>query len=77
MRPQDGVEWSTINVTDPNANQQELILNCTTSYKFMVKAWNALGGSVSPSKAWPIKTGGDQGEKHHSQDTPFPGTEQN
>ena len=53
-------QWTTINVTDPNLNQQELILNCSTAYEFEVKAWNALGSSGSPSKAWPIRTGGIQ-----------------
>lgn len=53
-------EWTTINVTNPNLNQQELILNCTTTYEFEVRAWNALGSSGSPSKAWPIRTGGIQ-----------------
>ena len=53
-------QWTTINVTHPNLNQQELILNCSTTYEFEVKAWNALGSSGSPSKAWPIRTGGIQ-----------------
>ena len=47
-------------MTDPNLNQQELILNCSTTYEFEVKAWNALGSSGSTSKAWPIRTGGIQ-----------------
>ena len=51
-------EWNTINVTDPKVEQQELPLNCTTSYDFEVKAWNALGSSGSPPKAWAITTGG-------------------
>ncbi len=54
------------NVTDPNVNHQKLTLNCTTTYLFQVKAWNEEGGSHSPSKAWPITTGG--GKTHALRD---------
>ena len=54
------MEWSIINVTDPDVNHQALVLNCTTTYVFEVKAWNEEGGSLSPLKAWPITTGGGQ-----------------
>ncbi|KAJ7350188.1 Fibronectin type III domain containing 3A [Desmophyllum pertusum] len=33
-----------INITDPTANQRVLMLNCTSTYEFRVKAWNELGG---------------------------------
>ncbi|KAL9972475.1 hypothetical protein ACROYT_G018783 [Oculina patagonica] len=56
----EDMEWNIRNVTDPNANHQNLVLNCTTTYLFEVKAWNEEGGSHSPSKAWPITTGGGQ-----------------
>jgi len=57
--PQYGdMGWSITNVTDPNVNHQALVLNCTTTYVFEVKAWNEKGGSHSPLKAWPITTGG-------------------
>ena len=49
-----------INVTDPKANHQEIALKCTTTYEFGVKAWNELGGSDFPSKAWPITTEGSK-----------------
>ena len=51
-------KWTTINTTIPEVNQLELSLNCTTSYEFKVKAWNALGSSEADPNAWPIKTGG-------------------
>ncbi|XP_078371996.1 uncharacterized protein LOC144655586 [Oculina patagonica] len=38
--------WTVMNITDPTANQQELRLNCSTTYEFQVKAWNELGGGV-------------------------------
>ena len=53
------MEWSIINVTDPDVNHQVLNLNCITTYVFEVKAWNEKGGSHSPLKAWPITTGGE------------------
>ena len=59
--------WTTINVTGKKVNQQQLNLNCTTSYEFMVKAWNALGSSHLPPKAWPITTGGGRQTTSHSQ----------
>ena len=42
-----GKEWTAINITDPTVNQQELMLNCTSTYEFQVKAWNELGGGIS------------------------------
>ncbi|XP_073254411.1 uncharacterized protein [Porites lutea] len=51
-------KWTTINMTIPEVNQLELSLNCTTSYEFKVKAWNALGSSETDPNAWPIETGG-------------------
>ena len=54
------MEWIIENVTDPNVNHLTLILNCTTTYLFEVKAWNKEGGSDSPLKAWPITTGGGE-----------------
>ena len=38
--------WTVINITDSTANQQELRLNCSTTYEFQVKAWNELGSGV-------------------------------
>jgi len=66
-RDADG--WSTINVTDPKMTQQELFLNCTTFYQFEVQAWNALGSSGPPSKAWPITTGKGQQQSDYSEGT--------
>ena len=60
------MEWSITNVTDPNVNHQKLVLKCTTTYLFKVKAWNEEGGSDSPSKAWPITTG--ESEPHAQTD---------
>lgn len=54
------MEWTIVNVTDPGVNHQALVLNCTTAYVFEVIAWNEQGGSPSPLKAWPIKTGRGQ-----------------
>ena len=54
------MKWSITNVTDPNNNLLMLALNCTTTYLFVVKAWNEEGGSHSPLKAWPITTGNGQ-----------------
>ena len=33
-----------INITDSTAKQRELMLNCTSTYEFQVRAWNELGG---------------------------------
>ena len=66
---QDADGWSTINVTDSKMTQQELFLNCTTSYQFEVQAWNALGSSGPPSKAWPITTGKGQQQSDYSEGT--------
>ncbi|CAH3112865.1 unnamed protein product, partial [Porites lobata] len=52
-------KWTTINTTDAEVNQLELSLDCTTSYEFKVKAWNALGSSETDPNAWPIRTGGN------------------
>lgn len=68
-------DWITTNVTDPNANQQALVLKCTTAYEFEVMAWNVLGSSGSPSKAWPITTGGGQKQGDYSEGTAFSGNE--
>ena len=46
-----------INITDPTANQQELMLNCTSTYEFKVKAWNELGAGV-PSTVQSVTTDG-------------------
>lgn len=53
-------KWTTINTTNPEVNKLDLFLNCTTSYEFKVKAWNALGSSEAGPNAWPIRTGGSQ-----------------
>ena len=53
-------KWSIENVTDPNVNRHNVLLNCTATYLFEVKAWNREGGSHSPSKSWPITTGGSK-----------------
>ena len=47
---QDNKKWATINVTDPTVKKQELMLNCTTTYVFRVKAWNDLGGGSLSTK---------------------------
>lgn len=52
-------KWTTINTTNAEVNQLELSLDCTTSYEFKVKAWNALGSSETDPNAWPIRTGGN------------------
>ena len=56
-------KWTTINTTNAEVNLLELSLNCTTSYEFKVKAWNALGSSETYPNAWPIRTGGSQQRK--------------
>ncbi|XP_078372013.1 uncharacterized protein LOC144655597 [Oculina patagonica] len=38
--------WTVMNITDPSAEQQELRLNCSTTYDFKIRAWNELGGGV-------------------------------
>ena len=58
--PYGDLDWSIVNVTDPGVNHQALVLNCSTTYEFEVKAWNEIGCSHSPLKAWPIRTGGGQ-----------------
>lgn len=66
----EDMEWSITNVTDPNVNHQTLVLNCTTTYVFKVKAWNEEGGSHSPLKPWPITTrGGQTHEQRNDGDT--------
>lgn len=60
---QDTNEWRIINVTDPKLDQQEIPLNCTTSYEFKVKAWNVLGSSGFPPEAWTITTGEAQRQR--------------
>ncbi|KAL9972466.1 hypothetical protein ACROYT_G018772 [Oculina patagonica] len=71
----EDMEWSIANVTDPNVNHQKLALNCTTTYLFQVKAWNVEGGSQSPSKAWPITTGGSKANaQNDAEDTSSEGS---
>ena len=41
----DDKEWTEMNVTDPRTDQQELILNCATTYEFEVLAVNEIGRS--------------------------------
>ena len=43
--PPDAIEWAIINITDVTVNQVTIMLNCTTTYEFQVRAWNELGGS--------------------------------
>ena len=50
-------EWTTINVTDPTAHKLKLMLNCSTTYEFRVRAWNDLGGSSFSTKQT-VTTGG-------------------
>lgn len=49
--------WTIVNVTDPTANKQKLMLNCSTTYEFRVKAWNNLGGGSFSTKQT-VTTGG-------------------
>ncbi|XP_078371879.1 receptor-type tyrosine-protein phosphatase F-like isoform X3 [Oculina patagonica] len=73
----EDIEWRITNVTDSNVSHQKLALNCTTTYLFEVKAWNEEGGSHSPSKAWPITTGGGQPQAQRvSGDAPNTGSSQ-
>ena len=47
-----------MNVTDPDTNQRELMLRCSTTYEFEVVAWNEVGMSP-PSTVRSATTGGD------------------
>ncbi|KAJ7371966.1 hypothetical protein OS493_021392 [Desmophyllum pertusum] len=59
-------EWSVINITDPTAKQRELVLNCTSTYDFQVKAWNELGGgdpsAVQSATTYRAATNDDTGD---------------
>ena len=43
--PPDAIEWTVINITDVTVDQVTIMLNCTMTYEFQVRAWNELGGS--------------------------------
>jgi len=51
-----------MNVTVPNTNQREFLLNCSTTYEFEVVARNEVGMSP-PSTVRSATTGGDTTKK--------------